>query len=75
MNMDALTLRQTKVQTQVNSFVRSVYNWMSVGLALTGLIAYAVANMPAVRDIIFGSTAGSRPPRCSNAVGKVGLHG
>jgi FtsH-binding integral membrane protein len=55
MNMDALTLRQTKVQTQVNSFVRSVYNWMSLGLALTGFIAYAVANMPAVRGIIFGS--------------------
>lgn len=53
--MDALTLKQTQVQARVNSFVRSVYNWMAIGLALTGFIAYAVANMPAVRGVIFGS--------------------
>jgi uncharacterized protein len=53
--MDSLTLRQTQVQAKVNSFVRSVYNWMAVGLALTGFIAYAVANMPEIRNVIFGS--------------------
>jgi len=54
-NMDSLTMRQTQAQVRVNSFVRSVYNWMAAGLALTGFIAYAVANMPEVRNIIFGS--------------------
>ncbi len=53
--MDSLTMRQTQVQMRVNSFVRSVYNWMAIGLALTGFIAYAVANMPEVRNVIFGS--------------------
>jgi uncharacterized protein len=53
--MDSLTMRQTQVQVRVNSFVRSVYNWMAIGLALTGFIAYAVANMPEVRNVIFGS--------------------
>ena len=29
--------------TQVNSFVRSVYNWMAAGLAITGVVAYLFA--------------------------------
>jgi len=53
--MDSLTLQKTQVQIRVNSFVRSVYNWMAVGLALTGFVAYSVANMPEVQRVIFGS--------------------
>lgn len=53
--MDSATLRQAQVQVKVNSFVRSVYNWMAVGLAITGLVAFAVANSPAVRGIVFGN--------------------
>ena len=53
--MDSLTLQKTQVQVRVNSFVRSVYNWMAIGLALTGFVAYTVANMPEVRNVIFGS--------------------
>jgi hypothetical protein len=53
--MDALTLQKTQVQVRVNTFVRSVYNWMAIGLALTGFVAYSVANMPEVRNLIFGS--------------------
>lgn len=53
--MDSLTLQRTQVQVRVNSFVRSVYNWMAVGLGLTGVVAYSVANMPEVRSFIFGS--------------------
>jgi FtsH-binding integral membrane protein len=53
--MDSITLRQTQVQVRVNSFVRSVYNWMAGGLAITGFTAYAVANMPEVQQVIFGS--------------------
>lgn len=32
-------------RTVVNSFIQSVYNWMAVGLALTGFIAYYVAGI------------------------------
>ena len=53
--MDSITLRQTQVQVRINSFVRSVYNWMAIGLAITGFTAYAVANSPEVQRVIFGS--------------------
>ncbi len=53
--MDSLTLQKTQVQVRVNAFVRSVYNWMAIGLGLTGLVAYSVANLPEVRSVIFGS--------------------
>ena len=33
----------TQSRTAINSFIQSVYNWMAVGLALTGFIAYFVA--------------------------------
>lgn len=35
---------RTQSQVMVNSFVRSVYNWMAIGLALTGFIAFLVAS-------------------------------
>ncbi|MFO7687063.1 MAG: Bax inhibitor-1 family protein, partial [Desulfobacterales bacterium] len=55
--MDSVPIRQTQTQTQVlvNSFVRSVYNWMAIGLALTGFVAYYVANSPTMQRIIFGN--------------------
>ncbi len=40
------------VDVLVNDFVRSVYNWMAIGLALTGFVAYYVSgNMPILRFI------------------------
>lgn len=53
--MDSITLQRTQVQVRVNSFVRSVYNWMGIGLALTGLVAYYVASTPEIQTLIFGS--------------------
>ncbi len=43
------------VQTQVNAFIRSVYNWMAVGLATTGLVAFFVSNSPSMTRLIFGN--------------------
>jgi len=45
----------TRAQVQVNSFIQSVYNWMAIGLALTGGIAFYVAHTPAIRDFVFGN--------------------
>jgi FtsH-binding integral membrane protein len=42
---------QTQVQLRIGTFVRSVYNWMAIGLALTGLVAYFVAHTPALKSI------------------------
>jgi uncharacterized protein len=33
---------QSQVQSRVNEFVRGVYNWMAIGLVLTGIVAYFV---------------------------------
>ena len=45
------SLDRVQVQAHVSAFVRSVYNWMAAGLALTGLVAYYVAANPALFDI------------------------
>ncbi len=39
-----LQVSQTQAQVRVNSFIRSVYNWMAGGLAITGFLAYYVAH-------------------------------
>ncbi|MFP4474998.1 MAG: Bax inhibitor-1 family protein [Desulfatibacillaceae bacterium] len=41
-----------RAEVRVNSFVRSVYNWMVVGLALTGGIALFVANTPPIFNAV-----------------------
>ena len=53
--METARLDQTQVQVRVNTFIRSVYNWMAIGLALTGVVAFYVANTPAIRNVIFGN--------------------
>jgi len=53
--MDSVSLKQTQIQTRVNEFIRSVYNWMAIGLGLTGFVAYYVANTPALVQAIFGN--------------------
>ena len=39
----------------VNDFIRSVYNWMAVGLALTGFVAFYVSTNETMRNLIFGN--------------------
>lgn len=46
---------RTRVQVQVNTFIRSVYNWMAVGLALTGVVAFYSANNEFLKGLIFGN--------------------
>jgi FtsH-binding integral membrane protein len=36
----------------VNDFVRSVYNWMAAGLALTGVMAYYISNNQSILSVI-----------------------
>ena len=37
-------------------YMRQVYQWMTAGLAVTTVVAFAVANSPAVQAAIFGNT-------------------
>ena len=39
----------------LRSYMLRVYNYMATGLALTGVVAYMVANTPFLRDAIFGT--------------------
>lgn len=53
--MESVTTQSTQVQLRVNAFVRSVYNWMAVGLALTGLIAFYVASSPNLLRYVYSN--------------------
>jgi uncharacterized protein len=44
---------QAQAQVQVNQFIRSVYNWMAAGLALTGVVALYVASSQTLIQMIF----------------------
>lgn len=44
-----------QVAVDSNAFLRSVYNWMTLGLALTGVIAWFMASSPALYQPIFGN--------------------
>lgn len=54
MNLNS-AFSNTTALVKVNTFIRSVYNWMAVGLALTAFTAFYVANTPALLQIIFGN--------------------
>jgi hypothetical protein len=60
--MDSVPLRQTQVQVRVNEFVRSVYNWMAIGLGLTGFVAYYVANSESALGLLFQVTGNQLRP-------------
>jgi len=47
--------QNTQAQVRVNSFIRSVYNWMAIGLGLTGFTAYYVSNSETLMTLIFGN--------------------
>ncbi|MEE4357223.1 MAG: Bax inhibitor-1/YccA family protein [Desulfococcaceae bacterium] len=44
-----------QAQVAVNSFIQSVYNWMAIGLALTGFVAFGVAQSESMRQLIIGN--------------------
>ncbi|MFC1858303.1 Bax inhibitor-1 family protein [Thermodesulfobacteriota bacterium] len=53
--MDSFPAERTRTQVKVNEFIRSVYNWMAIGLALTGFTAFYVAHSPDMRNLILGN--------------------
>ncbi|MCK5099268.1 MAG: Bax inhibitor-1/YccA family protein [Desulfobacteraceae bacterium] len=55
MNAQSSFGSQASSVTRVNSFLRSVYNWMTIGLALTGLTAFYVSHNPTLLNIIYGN--------------------
>jgi FtsH-binding integral membrane protein len=53
--MQSIPLKRTQAQIRVNEFIRSVYNWMAIGLALTGFVAFFVSNSQTMMRLIFGN--------------------
>jgi FtsH-binding integral membrane protein len=53
--MQSLPLNKTMAQVRVNEFIRSVYNWMAIGLGLTGFVAFYVSNSETLMKLIFGN--------------------
>jgi len=53
--MQSIPLKRTKAQIRVNEFIRNVYNWMAIGLGLTGFVAYFVSNSEVIMRLIFGN--------------------
>ena len=49
------TVAKPRSEVLVNDFVRSVYNWMGIGLALTGFIAFYISQSEAAILIVFGN--------------------
>jgi FtsH-binding integral membrane protein len=47
--------QQALIDEGLRAYMLRVYNYMASGLLLTGIVAYFVANTPAVRDVIFGT--------------------
>ncbi|MDY6838438.1 MAG: Bax inhibitor-1/YccA family protein [Thermodesulfobacteriota bacterium] len=53
--MEGAPVARERTQVVVNDFVRSVYNWMGVGLALTGFIALYVSTSETLMRLVFGN--------------------
>jgi uncharacterized protein len=53
--MTTIASPRERTQVLVNGFVRSVYNWMGIGLALTGFVAFYVSSNEAILRIVFGN--------------------
>ncbi len=49
------TVVKTRAEVLVSDYVRSVYNWMAMGLALTGFTAYYVSNSESLLRLVFGN--------------------
>jgi FtsH-binding integral membrane protein len=53
--MQSVQLQRSQTQVLVNEFIRSVYNWMAIGLGLTGFVAFYVSNSESLIRLIFGN--------------------
>lgn len=54
--MRSIAAETVQSQVRVNSFIRSVYNWMGIGLALTGFVAYYVAHNETLLRLVYANT-------------------
>ena len=53
--MEPISVPRKRTEVLVNDFVRSVYNWMFIGLTLTGFMAYFVSINEAILYLIYSN--------------------
>jgi FtsH-binding integral membrane protein len=53
--MEPIPVPRKRTEVLVNDFVRSVYNWMFIGLTLTGFMAYFVSTNEAILHLIYSN--------------------
>ncbi len=53
--MEISSLSQGRAIVKTNSFIRSVYNWMAIALALTGFTAYYVSHNETMLQLVYGT--------------------
>ena len=51
-----ISVPKPTAEVLVNDYVRSVYNWMFIGLALTGFVAFYVSSNEAILRLVFGNS-------------------
>ena len=54
--MDPILMPRQRTEVLINDFVRSVYNWMFIGLGLTGVMALYVSNSETAKALIYGNS-------------------
>lgn len=54
--METISRPIPRTEVLVNDYVRSVYNWMCLGLALTGSVAFYVSTSETMLRLVFGNT-------------------
>jgi len=53
--MAEISAARTRTEVLVNDYVRSVYNWMAAGLAVTGGVALYVSTNAGLMNLVFGN--------------------
>jgi FtsH-binding integral membrane protein len=54
--MDPISVLKERSEVQVNEFVRSVYNWMCIGLGVTGIVSLYVSGNETFLRLVFGNS-------------------
>lgn len=54
-NMQAASTRTVSFDAGLQAFFRKIYNTMTAGLAVTGIVAWVTANTPALMQAIYGN--------------------
>ena len=54
--MEPQSLSREQTGVFVNNYIRSVYNWMAIGLAITGFLAYYVSGNESIRNLVLGNS-------------------